>query len=314
MPTVRADRATIHYMTIPSVPTCPTGLPAITFVHGGGGNAQAFLFQMPFFAACGYYCITVSVRGWGASRLDDDDAQHLLPDYLAGDITAVLDACGVQRTALLGHSIGGFLVTRMALEAPERLTHAIMSCTFYGIADAMITRYITDGSMGSIERHNVAAQIKAGLPVAVTGSRSSHGADAGRPFDRPDNFSDEFRASQPALAWLYDSFNEVNTQVSCLSLKSRFVLLQERGAVPPAELRTAFRGPMLFITTECDSAVHWECVEHVAIQCATHGAANTVVRCLDGRLRHAPNIEDPEQYNRVLLEFLRGAPSSPETM
>ena len=125
MPYARAERADIHYMTLPSVPACPVGMPTITFVHGGGGNNQAFLFQLPFFAARGYYAITISVRGWGSSRLDDDDESLLASNYFAGDVLAVLDESRVERTALVGHSIGGFLVTRTALEAAERLTHAV---------------------------------------------------------------------------------------------------------------------------------------------------------------------------------------------
>lgn len=159
MPTIQAEHASVHYLTMPR-DACPPGTPAITFVHGGGGNAQAWLFQLPFFASLGFYCIAISVRGWGGSRLDDDDAEHLGAEYFAGDVVAVLDACGVQRTAIVGHSIGGFLVTRMAVEAPQRLTHAVLSSTFYGVADPLLSRYITEGSMGSETRDRLAAEMK----------------------------------------------------------------------------------------------------------------------------------------------------------
>lgn len=43
-------------------------------------------------------------------------------DYpgMAGDLLALLDALGVERPALVGHSMGGKVVMRLALEAPER--------------------------------------------------------------------------------------------------------------------------------------------------------------------------------------------------
>ena len=146
------------------------------------------------------------------------------------------------------------------------------------------------------------------LPAeSFAATRPSYGAADGRPYDDPDNFSVPFRSLQPAVAWLSDSFNEVNTQVTQLNLKGRFSLLQETGAVTPAALRQSYRGPLLFTITECDSAVHWECVEHVAAKCCHFDDGGPVlVHCLQGRLRHAPNIEDPDQYNRVLLAFFRG--------
>lgn len=184
-----------------------------------------------------------------------------------------------------------------------------MSSTFYGIRDAMITRYISEGAMGSETRARVAGEIKASLPAGSAGAqRASFGAADGRPFDDPNNFSAAFRAAQPGLAWLYDSMNDVNRQVTALALKKRFPLLQETGAVDPIALRKAYRGPLLFMTTACDSAVHWECVEHVAAQCESSDEGATVVHCLSGKLRHAPNIEDPDQYNRTLLAFITGEP------
>ena len=240
--------------------------------------------------------------------------QRRLPSvagHLANDVKAVLDVCGVQRTALVGHSIGGFSVTRMLLEAPERVTCAVMSSTFYGIADPGVTRYIEAGPMGSAERAQVACDLKKLLPAgSAAAARQSFGAAEGRPFDRPDNFSDGFRAAQAALSWLYDSMNDTNTQVTSLALKSRFRLVQETGGVTPAALRRAFRGPLLFTVTECDSAVHWEVVEYVAslFDACDEGAKDlTAVHCFHGRLRHAPNIEDPGQYNATLLAFLTRA-------
>ena len=119
--------------------------------------------------------------------------------------------------------------------------------------------------------------------------------------------------------------NDVNRQVLHASLKARFPRLQETGTVTPTALRAAYRGPLLFTVTTCDSAVHWECVEYVARQFADGGGGGsdgsggdgsrgvTVVHCLSGPLRHAPNIEDPEQYNQTLLAFLQGEPLPPPT-
>lgn len=306
MPFVRSSGATIHYMTLPAQLPCSPARQAITFIHGGGGNNQAFLYQMPYFAEHGFLAISISVRGWGSSLIDDDDPNLLSYEHLAADVMAVLDACSVPRTAIVGHSIGGFFVTRMAVEAPHRLTHAIMSSTFYGLADEWISRYIEAGPMGCVARHEVAAEIKAQLPSGSSGStRHSRGCKDGRAPGSADNFSEEFRREKSAIAWLYDSMNDANAQVRRLELKSRFKLLQATGAVSPSTLRSAYHGPLCFLITESDAAIHWECVEHVALQCKDLDNGRTIVHCFaDPNLKHAPHIEAAEEYNRVLLDFL----------
>ena len=315
MPYVQAQGARIHYLTLPDVPRCPAGAPCLTLVHGGGGSAYAFFRQMPYFASRGFYVITMSTRGWGASVLDRDDPELYASHFLAPDVIAVLDAVGAHTTALLGHSVGGFTVTRMAQEAPERLSAAIMSNTFYGLVDTphkYLERYVSQRQTDQLAVERLAAEIKEALPADCAASRHpSRGPEEGRFVHprKPNNFSPAFREAQPELAWLYDALNDGNEQCARLHLKKRFKVLQAEGAVTPAAMRAAWGGPLLLTTTECDSLVHWECVALAATQLAAlDSAGSTTLHWFTGSLYHAPNIEDPEQYNRVVLNFLRRRP------
>ena len=250
-----------------------------------------------------------------------DDPELYSHEYLAADIIAVLNAVGIDRTALLGHSVGGFSVARMAVEAPHRLTHAIFSSTFSGLVDdppphdaatPYVTQYVRNRQTDQSACERLAREVKAALPEGSSGaSHASFGPDRGRfehP-DRPPSFSKAWWEAQPELTWLYEAQNDGNAQVSRLSLKSRFKILHARGAVPPAAFRAAFRGPVLFTLTDCDSLVHWELVYRVAQQIEALRLGPTAVHWLDGRLYHAPHWEDPEQFNRVLLAFLRATPA-----
>ena len=330
MPYVETNHALIHYITLPDTPTVPQGMPLLTFVHGGGGSNLAFYPQIPFFAAKGYYVVSISVRGWGASRLLRDSAADCRACHFASDVLAVLDAVGAEQTAMVGHSIGGFYVMRMAVEAPERLTHAVMSSTFYGLVDeqpkdaetpSYITKYILHRQD---ERWTVCdelpASIKAALPKGAVGAtHHSRGPDEGRPVypQRPPNLSDAYHAAAPAAAFFYDRLRDANEQVQRLGLQRLFRVMHHEGAVTPAALRGAYLGPLLFTVTECDAMVHWECVCLVAHQVRTQRLmaarwlpedANVRVHWFDGDLYHAPNFEDPEQYNAALLAFLRNEP------
>ncbi|MGB0712540.1 MAG: alpha/beta hydrolase, partial [Gammaproteobacteria bacterium] len=86
-------------------------LPPLLFVHGGYVAAWCWAeHYLPFFAARGYECAAVSLRGHGGSAHDGSIHQLSLDDYLA-DIEQA--AAGFsQPPVLIGHSMGGLLVQR----------------------------------------------------------------------------------------------------------------------------------------------------------------------------------------------------------
>ena len=55
------------------------------------------------------FCISITYRGWGQSRLDDDDIRLFDAAHFGSDVLAVLDAEGVAKTALVCQSFGGFM-------------------------------------------------------------------------------------------------------------------------------------------------------------------------------------------------------------
>jgi pimeloyl-ACP methyl ester carboxylesterase len=68
--------------------------------------------------------LLLDARGHGASDKPHDLACYS-PVDMVGDVIAVLDACGVQRTDFYGHSMGGGLGLCMARLRPERLRSLI---------------------------------------------------------------------------------------------------------------------------------------------------------------------------------------------
>lgn len=63
-------------------------------------------------------------RGIGAS---DRGSAPCTIDQLAKDCLAVLDAAGIERTTILGHSTGGCIGLSLARQAPDRLNGLILS-------------------------------------------------------------------------------------------------------------------------------------------------------------------------------------------
>jgi pyruvate dehydrogenase E2 component (dihydrolipoamide acetyltransferase) len=89
---------------------------AVVLVHGFGGDSTSWLLVMePLAAARPVYA--VELPGHGGSTKDVGDGF----DTLVGAVVGFLDAEGVARVHLAGHSLGGAVVTAVAAAAPDRV-------------------------------------------------------------------------------------------------------------------------------------------------------------------------------------------------
>ena len=92
-------------------------------VHGFTGFRDDFREQLPALSALGR-TIIYDHRGHGDSAHSGDPASYSFAQ-LVDDLRAVLDALGVERCDLLGHSMGGMIALRFALAFPERVASLV---------------------------------------------------------------------------------------------------------------------------------------------------------------------------------------------
>jgi pimeloyl-ACP methyl ester carboxylesterase len=78
--------------------------------------------------------ITWDLRGHGRSASPDDPAQYSQAASVA-DMSAILDACGVERAAIGGLSLGGFLSLAFYLVHPGRVSALLLFDTGPGYKD-----------------------------------------------------------------------------------------------------------------------------------------------------------------------------------
>lgn len=124
MPSISLGDAEIHYEV--------TGDgPPIVFVQGVGVAGCGWSPQVEDLSN-DHRCIVIDNRGIGGSR---GETKGLTVDVMARDALAVLDALGLARAHLVGHSLGGVIVQRMALIGRERARSLSFLCTFAGGAD-----------------------------------------------------------------------------------------------------------------------------------------------------------------------------------
>ena len=111
-------------------------LPCVVFIHGASHDHSGWTLLARWFAHHGHGVLAVDLPGHMRS------AGPLLPDVeaLAGWIWALLDAAGVERAALVGHSMGSLIALQAAALAPDRTTHlALISASYpMKVSDALL--------------------------------------------------------------------------------------------------------------------------------------------------------------------------------
>jgi len=91
----------------------------VLFLHGNASSATFWEEQMLLLPA-GFRGIAPDLRGYGDTEDKPIDATRGMADWVE-DILALLDALGVQKTHMVGHSMGGTLVFNLVAAAPARI-------------------------------------------------------------------------------------------------------------------------------------------------------------------------------------------------
>lgn len=112
----------------------PADLPVLVLVHGFTGSAADWAGVVDDLVTIGgRRVVTMEHRGHGASTNTGDAATYTFA-RLTADLAALLDHLdgtigGLERVDLLGHSMGGIVSMRYALEHPQRLRSLVLMDT-----------------------------------------------------------------------------------------------------------------------------------------------------------------------------------------
>jgi pimeloyl-ACP methyl ester carboxylesterase len=98
-------------------------------LHGLSANAQCFAGLIAAGLSPKFRVIAPDLRGRG--RTDKPATGYAMADH-AGDVLALLDALGLERVILTGHSFGGYVGIYLASKFPDRVEKLI-------VIDAAIT-------------------------------------------------------------------------------------------------------------------------------------------------------------------------------
>ncbi len=94
--------------------------PLVLLLHGFPELPSCWAAQVQPLVAAGYRVVAPALRGYGNSPAPLDPADYTA-DRQAGDIAAVIEACGQEQAAVIGHDWGAAVTWATAELRPERV-------------------------------------------------------------------------------------------------------------------------------------------------------------------------------------------------
>jgi 3-oxoadipate enol-lactonase len=255
MPFVQAGQASVYYEIHGSGP-------ALVFAHGADGNTLTWFQQVAYFSES-YTVITFDSRGYGRSTCP---AEGLEMRRRKDDLKAVLDAVGIERAALVGHSLGGYSALPFALAYPERTSCLVLA-----------------GSPGGVRL------LGQGRATRRLMARYARGLRPSETF-----LSAAFRRNRPELALLFDQISGLNPPPVVYGGDDA---VEQSVLIEPGEL-DSFAVPALTIASAEDPNYY---VYEVSELAQLIGAKLVVI---DG-VGHPAYFEDPTRFNQAVHDFLR---------
>ncbi len=104
-------------------PVNDTTTKAIVLLHGKNFNGYYWKHLIPWLTSKGYRVVVPDQVGWGQS---DRVPVHFSFHLLAANTKQLLQSLGINKTIVLGHSMGGMLAIRFALMYPEMTDKLIL--------------------------------------------------------------------------------------------------------------------------------------------------------------------------------------------
>ncbi|KAJ0420046.1 alpha/beta-hydrolase [Aspergillus carlsbadensis] len=164
MPFLTINNHQLHYTD-----SHPSGAPAdghtLIFTHGLGSSQNYYFPVLPYLTK-NHRCITPDTYGSARSPYTGQD---VLIASIAADVVGILDALSIDKAIVVGHSMGGLVVTLLGAEYKNRVAGIVaIGPTHPGgkLAEVMTKRSETALESGMEPLAN-------SIPDAATGSASS---------------------------------------------------------------------------------------------------------------------------------------------
>jgi pimeloyl-ACP methyl ester carboxylesterase len=140
--------------------------PTIVFIHGVLHDHSVWILQSRYLANHGYNVLAVDLPGHCRSAGEAPSTVEEAADF----ICALLDAAGVERAALVGHSWGSLIALEAACRLKERITHLVLVGTAFPmkVSPVLIETSLCD-PMKALNMINVFSRSTLAAPPSALG-------------------------------------------------------------------------------------------------------------------------------------------------
>jgi pimeloyl-ACP methyl ester carboxylesterase len=257
------------------VETTGDGIP-IVFVHEFAGDYRNWENQVRFFARRGFQCITYNARGYPPSDVPDTLDQYS-QEHAVEDIANVMRHCKVERAHIVGLSMGGYATLNFGLAHPEMARSLVVAGAGHGSDLGTREQFLRDS--GELAERLVQLGMAEGIVhYANSAIRRRYKEKDARGFDE---FNRQF-AEHSALG---------------SSLTTRGYQMRRPTVYQLEAQLKRMTTPTLIITGDDDVP----CLEPAMFMKRTLPDARLWVV---PRTSHPINLEEPESFNRVVLDFM----------
>jgi pimeloyl-ACP methyl ester carboxylesterase len=261
----------------------------ILFLHGFPELGYSWRFQIPALAKAGFHAITPDLRGYG-----ETDKPEGIPAYdihhLVDDMVGLLDALGEKKAVIVGHDWGGVIVWQMALLCPERVERVIsLNTTFRGrskIRPLDAYKQVTDGRFNYILQFQEPGRAEVGIERDIR-------------------------------RWL-------ETTLKRIAKKPDFITEEVLNVFVTAFSKGGVTGPINYYRNidhnwETTPQLADKQIMHKSLMICAENDPILIPQGADGMEKYVPNLtkklikdcghwtqqEQPEEVNRLIIEFLR---------
>jgi pimeloyl-ACP methyl ester carboxylesterase len=140
--------------------------PTVVFIHGVLNDHSVWILQTRYLAHHGWNVLAVDLPGHCRSEGEPPSTVEEAADFIAG----VLDAAGVAKAALVGHSWGSLIALEAAARLKDRVTHLVLVGTAYPmkVSAALLDASLTQ-PMKALEMINVFSRSTLAPPPSALG-------------------------------------------------------------------------------------------------------------------------------------------------
>ena len=140
--------------------------PTVVFIHGVLNDHSVWILQSRYLAHHGWNVLAVDLPGHCKSA---GEAPATV-EAAAGFIAALLDAAGVQRAALIGHSWGSLIALEAASQLGNRVSHLVLVGTAFPmkVSQTLLDTSLSD-PMTALKMINVFSRSTLSAPPSALG-------------------------------------------------------------------------------------------------------------------------------------------------